>query len=89
MNPQSNILLLPNANVHTFNGDRSQWKGFIEAFECEIDSNEDLSNVEKMEYLESNLSGEARKFISNFNLCKENYGMALHILKDRYGRKQL
>ena len=83
-----NTNLVPNRNVHTFNGDVSQWSGFIEAFEFEIDGNEDLSNSEKMEYLESNLSGEAKRFITNFNLCKENYGMALHILKDRYGRKQ-
>ena len=81
---KSNVMIMPNMNIRTFNGDPTQWKSFVDSFECEIDNNEDISNAEKMNYLINNLSGESESFIKGLNLCKENYQMAFQLLKERY-----
>lgn len=77
-------LILPNQNVKKFDGDPKQWASFLEDFEIEINRNEDLSNMEKMDYLVNALSGEPERFLTSLSLCRENYVMAFRLLKERY-----
>ena len=47
-----------------------------------------ISPIEKFNYLQSKLVGEARQAIAGLALSKENYDVAIAILKERFGNKQ-
>ena len=60
-------------------------QGFLEAT---INSNENLTEVEKFSYLKSYLSGDAEKTIDGISLTSENYEHAWKLLTERYGNPQ-
>ena len=62
---------------------------FYDTFEATIDKNENLSNIQKLTYLQGYLEGPALKCIESMTLSNENYIQALKQLKDRYGNLQL
>lgn len=80
---------LPKLTIKPFDGDPLCWKSFYDTFMCTIDSNDDLSNVEKMSYLVSFLKGQAEQTLKGFRISNENYTAALDLLKQRYGDEQL
>ena len=47
-----------------------------------------MSNIEKFNYLRSKLNGEAQRAIQGLTLSKENYGVAISILRERFGNEQ-
>ena len=51
---------LPKLTIQSFSGDILSWKGFWDQFSTAIDSNEDLSDIAKFNYLKSYLSGRAQ-----------------------------
>ena len=53
-----------------------------------IDSNADLSPVEKFNYLSSLLDGAAREAVSGLALTGANYAEAVSTLKRRFGGTQ-
>ena len=71
-----------------FSGDKPRWTEFWDSFECAIHTNKKLSDIEKFNYLKSKVSGEAKSAILGFALSKENYKIAVEILKDRFGNTQ-
>lgn len=54
------IVNLPKLEIPTFNGDKLKWTEFWDAFETTIDKNDSLSGIEKLKYLNSKLTGEAK-----------------------------
>ena len=50
---------------------------------------QNLSGVEKMNYLSNLVKGEAESTIRGLTLCNENYKICLKMLQDRYGDPQL
>ncbi|GFV11523.1 uncharacterized protein TNCV_975151 [Trichonephila clavipes] len=58
-------------------------------FETAIHSNSNLSDVEKFNYLKSYLIDEAKIAIRGLTLSANNYTIALNIIKERFGRKDL
>lgn len=48
-----------------------------------------MSNVKKFSYLLTYLEGTAARAISGFTLNEENYTLAVEILKERFGRKDV
>ena len=79
---------LPRLDMPTFNGDKMKWAEFWDTFETTIDSNESLSGVEKLKYLNSKLIGEAKQAVSGITLSNENYKVATNLLKERFGDQQ-
>ena len=71
-----------------FNGDLITFYPFWESFESTIHNNEQLSAVDKFNYLHSLLDGAAASSIRGLPLTEENYENAVEILKDRFGCKQ-
>ena len=57
-------------------------------FETMIDQNGSLSEVKKLKYLNSKLTGEAKLAVSGILLSNENYKVAVDILKERFGDQQ-
>ncbi|XP_065666338.1 uncharacterized protein LOC136087466 [Hydra vulgaris] len=79
---------LPKLTIQSFSGDILSWKGFWDQFSTAIDSNEDLSDIAKFNYLKSYLSGRAQKLIEGLTLSESNYREAIQLLKDRFGNTQ-
>ncbi|CAB4013562.1 Hypothetical predicted protein [Paramuricea clavata] len=65
-----------------------QLSTFCDNFESVIDSNEDLSEIDKFSYLRASLSGSAASAIKGFPLTGSNYSGAVKLLKERYGDSQ-
>ena len=83
-----NSVRLPKLHLRHFNGDLTKWTGFWESFEAAVDSNPDLSSVEKFNYLSSLLENTAREAIACLSLTKVNYAEAVSTLKRRFGGTQ-
>ena len=70
-----------------FDGNVLKWTEFWDAFEATIHNNQGLHAMDKFNYLKSQLYGNARKVISGLELTKDNYYVAINLLKERYGKK--
>ena len=79
---------LPILEIPTFSGDRLKWTEFWDTFEATVDKNSNISNIEKLNYLLSKLSGEAKHSVSGILLSNENYAVVVELLKERYGDSQ-
>ena len=77
---------LPKLNLTAFDGDILKWQSFHDDFKSAIDDNAVLSNIEKFQYLRSQLGGEAAKTIEGLPLTDANYSHAMTLLRDRYGQ---
>lgn len=65
-----------------------KWTEFWDTFETTIDLNDSLSDIDKLKYLNSKLTGETKQAVSGIHLSKENYKVAKHLLKERFGDQQ-
>ena len=79
---------LPKIEIKPFNGDVEEWNEFWDSYVHAVHDS-DCSNVQKMTYLKSLLSGPAAATISGFKISDENYKLAIDLLKERYDNKQL
>jgi len=66
----------------------TQFRTFWDTFESAVDSNPELTNVEKFSYLVSLLEGSALRAIEGLPVTEENYDSAVDILKKRFGKPQ-
>lgn len=80
---------LPEISCPVFDGDYRQWFAFTELFRALIHDRTDIGVVEKMVYLQRNLSGEALSLVKNLALTENNYEAALKLLSDRYSNHRL
>ena len=73
---------LPDIKLQEFYGDEEMFPSFIDQFTAIIDSNPDLTDVEKFSYLR----GAAKvDIIQYFPMTQQNYKPALDRLKQEYG----
>ena len=79
---------LPILEIPTFSGDRLKWTEFWDTFEASVDTNTNISDIEKLNYLLSKLSEEAKHSVSGILLSNENYNVVVDLLKERYGDSQ-
>lgn len=88
-NTRSPAINLTKITIPTFKGDPNTFIEFINSFKCTIDSNDNLSKIDKFIYLKSFLSEEAYKTISGLALTKENYEQSLDLLQNRHGKTEV
>ncbi|XP_033213939.1 uncharacterized protein LOC117171003 [Belonocnema kinseyi] len=69
-------LKLPQTVLPTFSGKMEEWLSFKDTFRTMIHNHNDLSNVEKLQYLKSVLKDEALRKIQVFSITEENYDRA-------------
>ena len=80
---------LPKLELNMFYGNKFQWCEFWDVFECTVEKNKQLSNIEKFTYLLSKLGGEAKRAVAGLARTNDKvYVVALKLLNDRYGNKQ-
>ena len=85
---QTASVRLPILEIPTFSGDRLKWTEFWDTFEASVDTNTNISDIEKLNYLLSKLSEEAKHSVSGILLSNENYNVVVDLLKERYGDSQ-
>ena len=83
-----NSIRLPKLEIPSFSGEKLKWAEFWDSFEAAVHVNMSLSDVDKLNYLMSKLTGEAKNSVSGIFLSNENYQVAVELLKERYGDKQ-
>ena len=78
---------LPKLVYKKFDGNLLKWTEFLDAFKATRHNNKGLHAVEKFNYLKSQLYGNTSEVISGLELTKDNYYVAIDLLKERYGKK--
>ncbi|XP_033745622.1 uncharacterized protein LOC117331136 [Pecten maximus] len=78
---------LPKLSLPTFDGNLLNWQSFWDSFFRAIHNNSILSDVQKFNYLRSQLHGEAVQSISGLQVTEANYALAVAILKKRFGQQ--
>ncbi len=61
------------------------WIEFDSIFKATIDSNVNVSDVEKFSYLRNLLQGHAANIVRGFPLADEGYQAAYKLLEEKYG----
>ena len=79
---------LPKLSFKTFGGDITSWSTFWDSFHSTVHSSDDMSNVDKFNYLFSFMEGSAVECISGLTLTSANHEEAITVLKRRFGNKQ-
>ena len=72
---------LPKPELFKFNSDITMWQTFWDQFNSSIHSNEDISDVNKFNYLHSFICDEAREIISGIAPTSSNYKTTVDILQ--------
>lgn len=80
---------LPEASLPQFNGQYENWLSFKNAFHAMIDSQTDLSDTEKLQYLKSSLTGDAANKIKILSINDSNYSKAWELLTRSYEVKRI
>ena len=80
---------LPKMTIKTFHGDPLEWQTFWDSFSATIHENDELSNIQKMSYLNGILKDEAARAIAGLPMTSDNYIKATELLKERFGQKQV
>ncbi|XP_055615770.1 uncharacterized protein LOC129761939 [Toxorhynchites rutilus septentrionalis] len=80
---------LPEVKLPTFDGCVSEWITFRDTFKSLIDSNPQLSPIDKLSYLVASLSKDARKVIESVEHTAANYTVAWALLEKRFDNKKL
>lgn len=80
---------LPEAPMPTFDGKYENWLSFKNAFHNLIDSQTDLSDLDKLHYLKSALVGDAAHKVKIFTVDGINYTNAWELLERAYGVKRI
>ena len=81
-------LKLPKLQLPSFSGSYTECNSFRDLFNASVDSNTQLSNSEKLNYLRACVKGDAAKLISSLTITDANYSIAERLLTDRYENKR-
>lgn len=79
---------LPRIKLPIFSGDYQTWRSFHDLFSSLIRENDELSNLEKMHYLKTCVTGEAARVVGNLPVSDENFSIAWTLLIQRYENKR-
>ncbi|XP_055589039.1 toll-like receptor 13, partial [Uranotaenia lowii] len=80
---------LPEIRLPTFDGKIEAWITFRDSFDSLINSNNQLTVMDKFTYLRSALTGEALQEVNSVELTAANYEVAWAALKNRYENRKL
>ncbi|XP_024892895.1 uncharacterized protein LOC112468092 [Temnothorax curvispinosus] len=84
---QASVVKLPKIPLPQFSGDLTLWPSFIALFNASI-HNQQISAIEKYQYLLASLKGEPLNVVKNLPFSDEYYLIAYDSLVDRYRNKR-
>ncbi|GFT02571.1 uncharacterized protein TNCV_1487741 [Trichonephila clavipes] len=85
---KSSVVNLPNLEVTHFYGNCENCISFKELFKSSILDNKSISDLEKLQYLQASVRGDAAKLIGGFAITVDNLKNCWDILCSRYENKQ-
>ncbi|XP_065724782.1 uncharacterized protein [Drosophila suzukii] len=80
---------LPNLEIARFHGSYSEWPDFLATFTTVIGNDDELSDIEKLQYLRSSLGGVALETIRSLEPSNANFKKAMNLLVNRFDNKVL
>lgn len=80
---------LPKIHIEKFDGNPENFQEFWSQFKNAIHENSNLNSIDKFTYLKSLLKSSAQHAIKGLSLSEKNYEIAVKILVDRYGKKEI
>lgn len=86
--PVQHGIRLPEMSLPVFSGQYEKWRQFKSKFESMIHKNPGLTEIQKLHYLKSGLSGEADRLLQHLDIDAGNYDKAWSILCSRYDNKR-
>ena len=75
---------LPKIELPTFSDSYTEWTAYWDLFNASVDSNAQLSDAQKLQYLKSSLKGETSKLVAPLTPNNANYALARTTLANRY-----
>jgi hypothetical protein len=84
----SSLPKLPKLELSKFGGQITEWNSFGDLYDSAIHSNPSISKVNKFNYLQSLLEGNAARAIKGLTLTEANYDAAVQILQERFVKTQ-
>lgn len=79
---------LPKLVLPKFKGDLTKFRSFWDSYESAVHKNSQLSTIDKFNYLNSLLEGQALRSIQGLSLTEDNYQAAVDLLNQRFGNQQ-
>lgn len=83
------LVRLPRIQLPSFCGSYEVWPTFQDLFVSLVHENTAISDVQKLHYLKSSVTGEAETLLKPIQITQSNYKQAWSVLKSRYGNKRL
>ncbi|XP_069355300.1 uncharacterized protein [Maniola hyperantus] len=80
---------LPKIQLPTFDGKYEEWPTFQDLFVSLVHKDTALTNVQKLHYLKTSITGEAAALLNYIQITDDNYSLAWDTLKNRYGSRRL
>ncbi len=84
--PGRKSINLPKLALPRYDGDPLRWVTFMDAFTAAVDSDSALQDIQKLQYLISQLDGEAARTLEGLQLSNANYQEAMSMLLSKYGQ---
>nr|CAD2194947.1 unnamed protein product [Meloidogyne enterolobii] len=79
---------LPKNSLPEFYGDLNLWPSFWDNYRSAIHENALLTDIDRFNYLNGCVKGEAKKLIQNYFITEANYHIAINKLRERYGDEE-
>ena len=80
---------LPKMEPKAVDGNFRRWHEFWESLEHSAHNNASLPHHQKLKYLKNCLRGAAHVTILDLDIKGDHYGVAVRLLKERYGQKNV
>ena len=77
---------LPELRVERLSGKVHEFQAFRDSFESAIDSNDDLADVDKLQYLKAFLDDSTKQILGGLPITSANYKITVELLKKRFAR---
>lgn len=88
-NVYNSHVTLPKLTIENVDGKYESWQEFWEQFEVTVHKNVQLSNIEKLNYINNFFKGLTLKGIQGLALTQNNYDVAIRLLKDRFVKNKI
>ena len=79
---------LPTLTLSRFDGNPTQWEALWDSFQSTIDTNTELSNIDKLKHLQNSLIGKSVQTLARLQITCENYKEAMELLQKGYGKSK-
>ncbi|GFS49532.1 DUF1758 domain-containing protein [Trichonephila clavipes] len=81
---RSSEVKLPTLSLPIFSGITEEWLEFSDLFEAAVSNNQNLTGVQKLQYLKGSLISDALKIVNSLSITNDNFEIAWKLLNDRY-----